>query len=128
MSKVNPRQGSSGSIGTAVLGSLCLGGALAYAFAVGGSLMAQQQPGSPTNPEVDTVSELSSLPEAPVGRLQIQVIDQGRAYVQNLTCEGDPESDPAACAEIAQIAAEQTEDQDGAENPFAEVIGDAVCA
>ncbi|WP_067967944.1 hypothetical protein [Nocardiopsis trehalosi] len=125
MSRLNPRRGLPGALGTAVLGSLCLGGALAYTFAVGGSLMAQPD-ASPAQTPVDTVSEANAIPEAPVGLLRISVIDQGRAYVQNLACTGDPDADPAACGHMAQVQADLAEDGDDT-SPFAEVPEGAVC-
>ncbi|MFD0775707.1 hypothetical protein ACFQZ2_17375 [Streptomonospora algeriensis] len=130
MVKLNPRRGVLGSVGTAILGSLCLGGALSYGAAVGGSLMAPEPEAATESAVNNTVSDLGSAPpEPPVGQLRIQVVDEGRAYVQNLTCEGNPGSDPAACAEIARVAAEWAEGANGAsaENPFAGVPADAVC-
>ncbi|MFC3995342.1 hypothetical protein ACFOVU_05430 [Nocardiopsis sediminis] len=126
MFKLNPRRGLPGAIGTAVLGSLCLGGALAYAFAVGGALMAQQTE-PPAETSVGSVSELNAIPDAPVGQLQISVVDGGRAYVQNLTCTGAPETDPAACAQMAQVQRQLAEDGGDADAPFAEVADGAVC-
>ncbi|QBI53180.1 hypothetical protein [Streptomonospora litoralis] len=125
MVKVNPRRGLLGSIGTAVLGSLCLGGALSYGVAVGGSLLAPE-PAPTAESAVNAVSGVDSSPDAPVGRLRIHVVDQGRAYVQNLTCEGDPGTDPAACAEIAEAAVEWG-GAGASDNPFAEVAENAVC-
>ncbi|GAA4891806.1 hypothetical protein [Streptomonospora salina] len=131
MVKLNPRRGVLGSVGTAILGTLCLGGALSYGIAVGGSLMAPGPEAAVESSVDNTVSEQagSSSPEPPVGDLRIQVVDQGRAYVQNLTCGGDSGADPAACSEIARVAAEWAEGSSvgSADNPFAEVAADAVC-
>lgn len=125
MVKLNPRRGRLGSVGTAVLGSLCLGGALSYGLAVGGSVLAPE-PIPAAESAVNAVSSLDASPDAPVGQLHIQVVDEGRAYVQNLTCEGVPPSDPAACAEIARAAAEWS-GPSGTGDPFAEVADNAVC-
>ncbi|WP_461002049.1 hypothetical protein [Streptomonospora sediminis] len=128
MVKLNPRRGWIGPAGTAVLGALCLGGALSYGVAVGGSLLAPE-PAPAAESAVNAVSSLGPTPDAPVGELHIQVVDQGRAYVQNLTCEGDPKSDPGACAETARVAAEWAAGtaEGTPENPFAEVAEGAVC-
>ncbi|MDT0304129.1 hypothetical protein [Streptomonospora wellingtoniae] len=128
MVKLNPRRGVLGSVGTTVLGALCLGGALSYGAAVGGSLMAPE-PAPATESAVNTVSDLGSSPAPPVGELRISVVDKGRAYVQNLTCKGEPGSDPAACSEIASVAAEWAAGsaRGSADNPFAEVAPGAVC-
>ncbi|WP_270070535.1 hypothetical protein [Streptomonospora mangrovi] len=95
---------------------------------MGGSMTAPEPPAA-ADSEADRVSDLSTLPEAPVGDLRIQVVDEGHAYVQNLECSGDPDSDPGACAEIARVAAEWAEDDDqaSADNPFAEVARGSVC-
>ncbi|KIH99995.1 hypothetical protein LP52_03300 [Streptomonospora alba] len=130
MVKLNPRRGVLGSVGTTILGSLCLGGALAYGVAVGGSLMAPEPEAATESAVNNTVSDVGSAPpEPPVGELRIKVVDEGRAYVQNLTCEGDPATDPDACAEMARVAAEWAEgaSQGSADNPFVEVAEDAVC-
>ncbi|MUL42517.1 hypothetical protein FZ103_15270 [Streptomonospora sp. PA3] len=128
MVKQKPRRGVIGSVGTAVLGALCLGGALSYGIAVGGSLMAPEPPPA-TESAVNAVSDVGSAPEPPVGQLRIQVVDEHRAYIQNLTCEGDPATDPAACAELARVAAEwAAASAEGApDDPFAEVAEGAVC-
>jgi hypothetical protein len=107
MSKLNSRRGSRGTIGTAVLASLCCAGAVAYALGVGFSLASWPDQSQAAGAELETVSGLSEedIPEAPVGQLQVQVSDRDRAYIQNLTCTGDREADPAACAEIAESAA-----------------------
>ncbi|WP_046471425.1 hypothetical protein [Allosalinactinospora lopnorensis] len=127
MSKLNPSRGFRGTIGTAMLASLCCAGAAAYALGVGSSLVSLPERPQAEGAEVETVSELSEdgTPEAPIGQLQVRVSDRERAYIQNLTCTGDREADPAACAEIAQSQSQAAED--GAGDPFSEVDDSAVC-
>lgn len=121
MSKLNLPRPSPGTRVTTVLGSLCAAGAVCYVAAVGGSLL-PAAPAAPESGAINTVSGRSSIPQGPQGTLQIHVTDEARAYVQNLTCTGDPEADPEACTALArQIAEEEIED------PFEEVAKGAVC-
>lgn len=104
-----------GSLGTTLLAGACCAGAAAYAVVVGPSMLPAQedvQITSALSPDIagldpepqDTGQE--AAPRGPVGRLQIQVSDRDRAWVQTLECTGTPEEDPAACAELARAAAE----------------------
>ncbi len=129
MSNLKPNRGPRGSIGTAALAALCCVGAAAYALVVGSSLASWPDTTDATGSEVETVSgpneEEGDLPEAPIGQLQVHVNDRDRAYIQNLTCTGDREVDPAACAEIAENIEQAAED--GAGDPFTAVDPAAVC-
>ncbi|CAM3856859.1 hypothetical protein GCM10009799_32550 [Nocardiopsis rhodophaea] len=125
MSKLNPHRRSPRTAGTALLASLCCAGAFGYLLVVGTSLV-PVVPATAVESEVSTVSELADVPAGPVGRLQVHVTDRTQAYVQNLTCEGNPATDPAACAEIAKLTVDP-DAKDSESNPFAEVADDAVC-
>ncbi|GAA1082273.1 hypothetical protein [Nocardiopsis composta] len=124
------------AVGSTVLGAMCAGGALVWAFIAGVSLMPASTPAEePQGSELDMVSDSSAdaAPEAvdsPEGRLQIQVSSEDRAYIQNLTCTGDAVADPALCRELASIAAEQEEEAEEQETGvglFDEVPEEAVC-
>lgn len=121
MIKLGARWDSLGTVGTAVLGSLCLGGAAVYTAVVGTSLVSL--PDAPTEAaNLSTVSGLTDLPDAPVAALEVRVDRGEESYGQSLTCEGDPLADPAACAELA--AGVEEEDQAG---PFDEVAPGSIC-
>ncbi|MBB4930156.1 hypothetical protein F4561_000976 [Lipingzhangella halophila] len=127
MSKLKLNRDPRGSIGTAALAALCCAGAAAYALTVGSSLASWPDTASAAGAEVEAVSGASEEDgsEAPVGRLQVHVSDRDRAYIQNLTCTGASDLDPAACEEIAANIEQAAED--GAGNPFSAVDADAVC-
>ncbi|MFW5419744.1 hypothetical protein J0910_24295 [Nocardiopsis sp. CNT-189] len=124
------------AVGSTVLGAMCAGGALVWAFIAGVSLMPASTPSDqPQGSELDMVSGSSSdaappVVESPEGRLQIQVSSEDRAYIQNLTCTGDAVEDPALCRELASIADEQkreAEEQETEVGLFDEVPAEAVC-
>ncbi|GAA3754817.1 hypothetical protein HDA32_004273 [Spinactinospora alkalitolerans] len=121
MSKVNSRRASPGTIGTAVLGTLCLGGAVVYTAVVGASLVSLPTPPSAAE-GVHTMSGLSDIPSGPVGSLRIRVDDGEEVYEQSLACTGDPATDPAACGELAARAEEDEEP-----TPFEEVSPGSIC-
>ncbi|MBB6170678.1 hypothetical protein HNR23_000738 [Nocardiopsis mwathae] len=125
MSKLNPHRRSPRSAGIALLASLCGAGAVGYLLVVGTSLV-PLAPEHAVESEVSTVSELSPVPVGPVGRIQVHVTDRAQAYVQNLTCEGSSETDPAACARLGDLI-QDAGGEDSSSNPFAEVSEDAVC-
>ncbi|WP_238347099.1 hypothetical protein [Nocardiopsis dassonvillei] len=92
-------------------GACCLG-AVAYGAIVGPSMLPPDQRDVQATtamtpnlaPDVDEPEEV--VAEGPSGRLQVQVSDRGRAWVQTLMCTGNLEEDPAACAELARVAEE----------------------
>lgn len=108
MSKQNPRRRSPRAIGPAVLGAVCAGGAVAWVLgAVLSLLPAPPETGASAAGALDPVSEATrEEPEAPTGRLQVQLSVEERAYVQNLTCTGDASEDPGVCADLALVQAE----------------------
>ncbi|GLU47777.1 hypothetical protein [Nocardiopsis ansamitocini] len=121
MSKLNPRRGFLGTIGTVVLGSLCLGGAVAYTAVVGTSLVGLPET-MPEAQELHTISGLTDLPPAPVAFLSVEVVDGEDSYERTLSCFGDPLSDPASCGELAQAA-----EQEDPAGPFEEVSSGSIC-
>ncbi|GAB3210170.1 hypothetical protein ACQEU5_14870 [Marinactinospora thermotolerans] len=121
MSKLNPRRTSHGTIGTTLLGGLCLGGALVYTAMIGASLVSP--PASPlSGQEMTAMSGLGDLSLGPVGNIEVRVDDGEQVYEQNLTCTGVPDVDPAACAALAERA-----ERDETDTPFDEVAPNAVC-
>jgi hypothetical protein len=92
-------------------GACCLG-AVAYGAIVGPSMLPPDQRDVQATtamtpdlaPDADEPEEV--VAEGPSGRLQVQVSDRGRAWVQTLMCTGNLEEDPAACAELARVAEE----------------------
>lgn len=99
------------TLGTYLLVGACTVGAGAYAVLVGPSMLPPEQAHTATSAatvESGPVEEEpeEAEPQAPVGSLQIQVSDRDRAWVQTLTCTGDAEADPEACAAVAAAAAE----------------------
>lgn len=88
MSKLGVRGNSLTTVGTAVLGSLCLGGAVVYTAVVGASFAAES--GIRTEAAAQTMSGLSELPEPPVATLEVRVDDGEEIYEQQLHCSGDP--------------------------------------
>ncbi|WP_047871245.1 hypothetical protein [Nocardiopsis sp. RV163] len=112
MSPSHREHRSRGTLGTAMLAGACCLGAVAYGAIVGPSML------PPDQRDVRTATAMTpdSAPDAaepeevveggPSGRLQVQVSDRGRAWVQTLMCTGNPEEDPAACAELARVAEE----------------------
>jgi len=121
MSKLGVRGNSLTTVGTAVLGSLCLGGAVVYTAVVGASFAAES--GIRTEAAAQTMSGLSEFPEPPVATLEVRVDDGEEIYEQQLHCSGDPLTDPEACA---QLAANSEEDDKA--GPFEEVAPGAICA
>lgn len=103
---------SRGTFGTAMLAGACCLGAVAYGAIVGPSMLPPEQQDVQTAtamtpdliPDADEPEEV--VEEGPSGRLQVQVSDRDRAWVQTLLCTGNLEEDPAACAELARAAEE----------------------
>ncbi|RCV52219.1 hypothetical protein [Marinitenerispora sediminis] len=121
MLKLNPRRESSGSIGTAVLGTLCFGGAVGYVAVVGASLVSLSVAGPPLE-DVRSMSAMNGLPTGPIGSLRIVVDTGDEVYEQELTCTGDAATDPVVCADLARDA-----EQEDAADPFEEVAPGAIC-
>ncbi|MFD6949456.1 hypothetical protein A6A08_04970 [Nocardiopsis sp. TSRI0078] len=110
---------SRGTLGTALLAGVCCAGAVAYGVVVGPSMLPPQDVQTTTAMTTQAAPDVAEEPEeaveeGPTGHLKIQVSDRGRAWVQTLMCTGDLEEDPAACAELAQAAAELHGDTGGA--------------
>ncbi|GAA3966232.1 hypothetical protein [Thermobifida alba] len=120
MSKLGARWNSLGTVGSVVLGSLCLGGAVVYTAVVGASFVAEA--GVRTEAAAQTMSGLSDLPDSPVASLEVRVDDGEEFHEQRLDCAGDPLADPAVCAQLAANGEE--EDEAG---PFQEVDPGAIC-
>ncbi|PDP89071.1 hypothetical protein CQJ94_04855 [Glycomyces fuscus] len=103
---------SRGTLGTAMLAGACCLGAVAYGAVVGPSMLPPEQRDvqatTAMTPDLipDADEPVEVVQEGPTGRLQVQVSDRGRAWVQTLMCTGDAEEDPAACAELARAAEE----------------------
>ncbi len=112
MSPSHREHRSRGTLGTAMLAGACCLGAVAYGAIVGPSMLPPDQRDVQATtamtpnlaPDVDEPEEV--VAEGPSGRLQVQVSDRGRAWVQTLMCTGNLEEDPAACAELARVAEE----------------------
>ncbi|MFC7329039.1 hypothetical protein [Marinactinospora rubrisoli] len=121
MLKLNPRRQSPGTIGTVVLGTLCCGGAVGYLLVVGTSLVSMSVASAGVH-DVRSMSAMSGLPSGPIGSLRVVVDDGDQVYEQSLTCTGDAEADPMACADLARHA-----ERDDAANPFEEVAPGAIC-
>lgn len=121
MVRLGARWAFLGTVGTAVLGSLCLGGAVVYTAVVGASLVALPEVRAEAA-DLNTMSGLTELPTAPIAALDVVVDDGGETYEQSLDCVGEPLSDPAACALLA--AGGEEADQ---ATPFAEVSPGAIC-
>ncbi len=112
MSPSHREHRSRGTLGTAMLAGACCLGAVAYGAIVGPSMLPPDQRDVRATtamtpdlaPDADEPEEV--VEEGPSGRLQVQVSDRGRAWVQTLMCTGNLEEDPAACAELARAAEE----------------------
>lgn len=112
MSPSHREHRSRGTLGTAMLAGACCLGAVAYGAIVGPSMLPPDQRDVQATtamtpdlaPDADEPEEV--VAEGPSGRLQVQVSDRGRAWVQTLMCTGNLEEDPAACAELARVAEE----------------------
>ncbi len=112
MSPSHREHRSRGTLGTAMLAGACCLGAVAYGAIVGPSMLPPDQRDVQATtamtpdlaPDADEPEEV--VEEGPSGRLQVQVSDRGRAWVQTLMCTGNLEEDPAACAELARAAEE----------------------
>ncbi|TQN30941.1 hypothetical protein FHX37_0830 [Haloactinospora alba] len=127
MFTLNLTRNVAGSRGTAVLGALCALGAVGYAFLVGGSLLTAPPEASGAE-ELTAASASDPTPEdAPTGQLRIQVSDQRVAYVQNLSCTGDTENDPDACAELAELTEHAQESSTGTQSLFEKAAESATC-
>lgn len=119
MSPSHREHRSRGTLGTAMLAGACCLGAVAYGAIVGPSMLPPDQRDVQATtamtpdlaPDADEPEE--AVEEGPSGRLQVQVSDRGRAWVQTLMCTGNLEEDPAACAELAQAAEEFHADTGG---------------
>ncbi|MEY9210695.1 hypothetical protein [Thermobifida halotolerans] len=120
MSKLGARREFRGTVGSAVLGSLCLGGAVVYTAVVGASFVTV--PDIRAEAAAQTMSGLSGLPDSPVASLEVRVDDGEESYEQRLDCTGDPLSDPSVCTQLA--ASTEEEDEAG---PFEEVAPGAIC-
>lgn len=112
-----------GTLGTYLLVGACSVGAAAYAVLVGPSMLPPDQAHTATSAATVESGPVVEEPEeveqpAPVGTLQVQVSDRDRAWVRTLSCSGDAEEDPEACAALAAAAAELGSDpvEDSAES------------
>lgn len=112
MSPSHREHRSRGTLGTAMLAGACCLGAVAYGAIVGPSMLPPDQRDvratTAMTPDLapDAAEPEEIVEEGPSGRLQVQVSDRGRAWVQTLMCTGNLEEDPAACAELARVAEE----------------------
>ncbi|WP_026127208.1 hypothetical protein [Nocardiopsis xinjiangensis] len=119
MSRTHSKNRNRAPLGTKLLAGSCCVGALTYAVLVGPSMLPPQHVETtsttgteePAEEQVEEPAEEREL-EAPVGRLEVQVSDRDRAWVQTLSCTGDLERDHAACRSLAEAAEEFEGDSD----------------